>query len=115
MKVELDLGDTEFPVKMLIETLCIAQTRIGKSGYDIHRAGNDISRLQSLIDQLNKYLNEQPGVIDNKKYVRDNRGIIWLLVHDGGMATRITENYMSNIESCGINWLKNTYGPLEYL
>ena len=41
--------------KMLIETLCIAQSRIGASPLDRHRTESDINRLQYLINLI-----EQP-------------------------------------------------------
>lgn len=38
--------------KMLIETLCIAQSRVGNSPLDKHRQLRDIARLQWLINVL---------------------------------------------------------------
>jgi len=46
-----------------------------------------------------------------KKYVRDNQGTIWLLVHDEGMVT--TADYSGTIYSAGTHWLKINHGPLE--
>lgn len=50
--VVLDVGDSEFAAKMMIETLCIAQARISGSIVDLHRKRSDIARLQALIDQI---------------------------------------------------------------
>lgn len=119
MKVEIDLGVTEFPVKRMIEALCVAQTDLGAA---THRHPLDrqkyIFDLQRLIDQLEPYKRREPGRKDNtfiESYVKDNRGIVWRLdpYYDNGMAFRANEKY--EIESCGIEWLKNNYGPLEYL
>jgi hypothetical protein len=52
MKILIDLGDSEFASKMMIETLCIAQSRIAGSPFDRHRQLSDLQRLQSLIDQI---------------------------------------------------------------
>jgi RecJ-like exonuclease len=52
MKVLIDLGDSEFAAKSMIETLCIAQSRIGNSRWDKHRQESDINALQSLINQI---------------------------------------------------------------
>jgi hypothetical protein len=41
--------------KMLRETLCIAQTRIGNSIYEQDRAAADIARLQRLIDECDRH------------------------------------------------------------
>lgn len=49
----------------------------------------------------------------NKAYVRDRKGTIWLVVHDGGMVQ--TVSYDGKIYSAGISWLNNNYGPLEEL
>jgi hypothetical protein len=42
-------------------------------------------------------------------YVVDRNDIVWLIVRDGGMATRATA---TGIETAGIQWLENTAGPL---
>lgn len=50
---------------------------------------------------------------DERRYVRDVTGTIWLIVRDGGMVT--TADYSGQVFSAGIIWLKHNYGPLEYL
>jgi hypothetical protein len=47
--------------------------------------------------------------------VLDNLGRTWTITHDGGMAVRPTEIPPSNVESAGIVWLEETYGPLRIL
>lgn len=61
MKVLIDLGDSEFAGKMMIETLCIAQSRIGNSKLDKHRQVSDIYKLQSLINQIEAAMEEKYG------------------------------------------------------
>lgn len=43
-------------------------------------------------------------------YVQDRNGVIWRVVRDGGMVT--TVGYDGQIYSAGIQWLKESYGPL---
>lgn len=50
--IRLNVSDSP---KMLRETLCIAQARIGNSGLDQHRARSDIARLQRLIDECDRH------------------------------------------------------------
>ena len=57
MKVLIDLGDGEFAAKMMIETLCIAQSRVGNSALDKHRQTADVHRLQRLIDEIEEAVN----------------------------------------------------------
>lgn len=49
--------------KMLIETFCVAQTRIGESEWDADRKDEHINRLQRLIDAVEgrEYLTTGPG------------------------------------------------------
>lgn len=42
-------------------------------------------------------------------YVVDRDDVVWLLVYDGGMATRATED---GVVTAGIAWLEETAGPL---
>jgi hypothetical protein len=48
----------KFSPKMLIETLCIAQSRIADSKLDEHRKEADIDRLQFLINGLEGFADE---------------------------------------------------------
>ena len=58
MNLIIDLGESPFAAKMMIETLCIAQSRISNSNLDKHRQASDIYRLQSLINQIEEQCDE---------------------------------------------------------
>jgi len=50
-----------------------------------------------------------PGEITNARHVVDIAGLVWTVVHDGGMVTRAD---YGGIHSAGVQWLWDNFGPL---
>lgn len=50
--IVLDLGDSDFAAKMMIETLCAAQSLVGNSPLDRDKTGYRIAHLGLLIEQI---------------------------------------------------------------
>jgi len=50
-----------------------------------------------------------PDEITNAHHVVDIAGLVWTVVHDGGMVTRAD---YGGIKSAGIQWLWDNAGPL---
>lgn len=48
-------------------------------------------------------------LIDAATYVIDADGVVWKVVHDGGMVTRADD---TGVTSAGIVWLESVAGPL---